>query len=595
LPVPIGVFRDVKRASFESDIRELASGSTDGGGRVVIPLATRHPFRVRVVATGFGEEESGPHARGQSLRIRLRAAASLSGRVTLDGAALTGARVRVRRAQDEQRGAAAMLGETASDANGVYRLGGLAAGAVEVLLLPPSGSVPRGTPLELVAGAETVHDFAVLRGVRVTGRVLDAASGQGIAGALVGLGWRAQRPVACDAEGRFEYVDFSAEYGELSASAPDYGDLAVTVPRGDVAPQLEFRLRRARQASGRIVTTDGRGIAGAFVAAAGYEVVNDQPQRIDWRSTHSDADGRYRLEGLRADLGHVLLAHAEGFGLRQLEFPADEAEHETIPLPDLVLEPGLVLRGSVVDERGEPRAARVVTLRGSADGRHPRGVPAPDGYRFVDSYVAERSALTDALGRFAFADLAPGSYRVAASLPLGRSDTPQELRVERGVPLAPVRLVQFVGLAIRGRIRVGDGAALPRCYVSIDPLDGAATATDVECDRSGEFVATGLARGVYRVTVYPYPSESDRAAGRIFEAAILQLAQHGLQDAAVAVVVDLDRRVDAARGVEGRDLLGPRVRRRHRERWRGFRLSSARCRTTSSPVRPRVFARLAVA
>ncbi|MCC6783921.1 MAG: hypothetical protein IT457_13845 [Planctomycetes bacterium] len=522
----------------EAGPRLLASAATDASGRASFGLPAASSFRLEAALTRYGTERSGPHTAGQSLEVRLRPAASLSGRVSLDGVGLAAVRVRVRRVEDGRPGRASWLGETRTDASGAYRLAGLAAGAAEIDVLPAIGAIPRGTVVELTPGRETVHDVALEPGLRVTGRVVDAETGAGLAAARVGLGWRALRPVDCDGDGRFEYRGYSAAFGELCAAAPGYGELTLAVAREVDAPALEFRLRRARRASGRIVTPQGHGIASVHVVAAGYEVRDAEPQRIDWKSTTSDAAGGYELTGLRADVAHVLLAHAPGFGVRQLEFPADESEQAEIRLPDLVLEPGLTLRGVVVDESGRPRPSQGVLLRGDAEGRYPRGVARPEGYRSVDSYVAERGALTDALGRFVFVDLAPGSYRVAALLPLGRVGTAQELVLERGPEPAALRLVQFVGLAIAGQVRVGDGGVLPHCYVSVDPIDGAATATDVECDRDGRFVATGLARGVYRVTVYPYPSENDRAAGRIFEARSVEPVPAGREDLAI----ELERR-----------------------------------------------------
>ena len=56
-----------------------------------------------------------------------------------------------------------------------------------------------------------------------------------------------------------------------------------------------------------------------------------------------------------------------------------------------------------------PLADQIVTLSGSNADRLRFGARKQDG---IDMYVAERNARTDDLGRFTFADVAPGDYRV---------------------------------------------------------------------------------------------------------------------------------------------------------------------------------------
>lgn len=510
---------------------EIARVTTDALGRFAVPLPDGVPHRLGVAAADCGAARSGPHVAGEHVIVRLAPAAVLHGRITLDGTGVADARVRVRRAR-------MVLGEGTSDADGVFRIDGLCAGEIEFGVVPPRGAVPRDVDLVLAAGETTRHDVLLAHGADVAGIVIDRESRAPIAGARVGLGWRGISPILTDAAGRFVYRDFPAGYRELGVAADGYGDAAVIAadPNG-VFGEVEVLLDRAHRAHGRIVRPDGTGIAGAYVAATAYEHGDRQADRLDWRATRSAADGAFTIDGLRHDVDHTLMVRAQGFGVRQVDFPAGERALSDVPLGDVVLEPGVLVRGVVVDESDAPWAGVVVEMRGDADGRRGRGDAPIEGYRAIDGYVAERSARTDQRGRFAFADVAPGAYRFAALRELGRPDRAHALRVERAAPAA-LRIELARGLSIVGRVVADDGEPPPHCYVSVDPQDGAPTSTDVECANDGSFVAPGLARGVYRLSVYPYASEAERAAGRIFDPVTADAITAGRLD----VVVTLARR-----------------------------------------------------
>ncbi|MBI5849924.1 MAG: hypothetical protein HZB39_02630 [Planctomycetes bacterium] len=515
---------------------EVARVTTDALGRFAVPLPAGVPHRLRVAATDCGTERSGPHVAGERVVVRLHAGSALVGRITLDGDGVALSRVRVRCAGVAARRVRYLLGESVSDASGAYRIDGLPAGEVEVEVMPPRGAVPGVVELVLAAGVATPHDVALTRGADVAGLVLDAATRTPIAGASVGLGWRGARPTRTAADGRFVYRDFPSGYRELGVTAQGYGDAAVIVSDPDgVKGDVEILLTRAHRAHGRVVRPDGRGIAGAYVAAAAYERVERSADRLDWRASRSGADGGFAIDGLRGDVDHVLLVRAAGHGVRQVDFPPGARGLPDVPLGDVVLEPGVVVRGVVVDERGSPWAGVDVQMRGDADGRSPRGSTPVEGYRAVDGYVASRSARTDQLGRFGFVDVAPGEYRFAALRELGRPDRAHALRVERDRP-AVLRIELARGLSIGGRVVADDGGPPPHCYVSVDPTDGAATSTDVQCAQDGSFLAIGLARGVYRLSVYPYASEIERAAGRVFEPVTADAIAAGRLDVVVTLV-----------------------------------------------------------
>jgi protocatechuate 3,4-dioxygenase beta subunit len=125
---------------------------------------------------------------------------------------------------------------------------------------------------------------------------------------------------------------------------------------------------------GRIVDRDGRGIPDADVYASNgndwvsipLDVERDGAPRnwIEIERATTDASGRFAIGGLKP--GAVRLAvRASGFAPRAIE---DGLVPEDLPrvLPDIVLEPGVVLSGRVVDSSGN--GVRGALLLGAFDG-----------------------------------------------------------------------------------------------------------------------------------------------------------------------------------------------------------------------------------
>ncbi|MFO1052377.1 MAG: carboxypeptidase-like regulatory domain-containing protein [Planctomycetota bacterium] len=488
---------------------------TGAEGRFAVTLAPAVPHRVEVQADGFGPLLSRPHRAGEDLVLQLDRAAGIEGVVARDGEPVAATRIEVsERRTDGRRGA--VLATVDSDARGRYRIDRLAAGEVTLSLEPEVGCAQHGADLRLVAGEVVRCDLVLAAGETVHGRVVDADSGAAIAGAEVRADRDARSCVRSAVDGSFDFRGFGTRRVQLRATARGYAaeDLLVR-DGGTLRADLVFHLHRARRAVGRVLAA-GRAVEGAYVAAAAYRIETGQPQRLDWIAGRSGPDGSFVLEDLCGDLDHVLLVHADGFGVRQIDFPSEARTLPSVDLGDVVLERGVVLSGRVVDEDGAPCGGRSVELHGSADGRRPPGAAGVDAYVFIDGYVALRRTTSDCDGRFAIADLAPGSYEAMVIGDLGRPEQAVPIRIEGNIVPTEVELHVVRGLSISGRIQVDDGGALPTCYVSVDPLDQGNRATDVQCATDGSFRATGLSRGSYTLSFYPYASESDRAAGRVF-------------------------------------------------------------------------------
>ena len=109
--------------------------------------------------------------------------------------------------------------------------------------------------------------------------------------------------------------------------------------------------------TGKVVDRDGKPIAGA-------EISNHGTSSSLVRTTLSGDKGEFRLEKLFNR--EELVIQARGFSPRQMNISESASEPEK-PVT-ITLQPGHSIRGTVIDERGEPLAGVSVTFDGQAGG-----------------------------------------------------------------------------------------------------------------------------------------------------------------------------------------------------------------------------------
>ncbi len=495
----------------------VATAATDSQGRYALVVEPGRHHLVRARAAGLAAAARGSCVAGARVDFVLQPAAVLAGVVTDElRRAVPGTRIVV------QSGGS--RGEAITGSDGAYRIADLTPGEANVDVQPERLAAPRDADVTLLAGGVTVHDVVLLEGTTIVGRVLDATTRQGIAGAEVGEGLRG-RVVHTDGEGAFVLPGFAPRHNlSVRVAADGYAPTDVLLRRrGESVEQtvvrVEALLVRGYAVRGRVVDAHGAPMATVYVAAAAADHDGvDGWFRSDWRSQRTGADGRFHHSQLVPGMRHEVVLVRRGLGTAVFAVPAPAAGKDEVDLGDLRLGPAGEIAGIVTDELGAPLVGHEIDLHGHNTDRWRFAAKPADEYRAVDGYVAARHARTDGEGRFRFVDLAPGAYVVRCQrLSSHDQETAAvEVAAER---TADVRMTLFRGLELGGRVVLRDGSAVPKCYCSIDPEDGQTTAADVEVKGDGTFVAAGLQRGNYKVTVYPYASDSDAAAGRVFRSA----------------------------------------------------------------------------
>ena len=380
---------------------------------------------------------------------------------------------------------------------GVYELGAEKDGWVSTPL--------RGLLVE--QGEERVFALRLGVGWVVSGRVVDARTGTGIAGASLtlveeGVALYSER-VQSDADGRFRFGSTSARTPNLYVEAPGYVPSGPLVFSSEELP-LEVRLQRGATIEGSVVDSTGGPVDGAVVQAVGNGLIAQRrlgPKntlgvtsgpvppitatggvgRAGLSHTETDIGGRFAIDGLVAGTYALVVSHPN--------FAPGESGSFRLHAGDLVrglrivLHPGAELRGRVVDARGSGLSAVPVELRATEE-RLPRVTSTDREGGFAFAGVSGEATVT----AFPF-QLSPARVTVSVD-PTARSSPSVELVVPSELHQLDGRVVDTAGFGVEDAL-IG--------LRSLDPKRPFRRSTRSEPD--GVFAFTTLPEPPYQVTV----------------------------------------------------------------------------------------------
>ena len=313
-----------------------------------------------------------------------------------------------------------------------------------------------------------------------------------------------QAAMATDFRGHFYFMDIGARFVSVEASSGDWRSLSSKlkhIPGHHY--DVHLRLGEESTLSLWVVDPSGAGLSGVEVSVLAASVGPESPafdligpanpDDLPLASTLSDHDGNAVLSHLPIGPARVYL-RCEGWVSRTLESIEIRPGHQS--LGDVVLEPGITLRGRTVDERGKTVAHSDVALD-----------LTPESARFD---VVARS---DAEGRFTVLDLPQSGEiflkaRADGYVPLNSTRISPPYLHEVDVELTKSKAL--AGVVIESR----SAAPITGAKVSIIRLpekndESAMSAntqlglvlSEVSSNDRGEFSLTDLREGAYSLSV----------------------------------------------------------------------------------------------
>jgi Carboxypeptidase regulatory-like domain len=372
----------------------------------------------------------------------------------------------------------------------------VAAPAEDLVLTVTAGA---GLEAEIALSPATgpTLDVALQPALEVSGRVVDLASGQPIAGAHLEARCRAVTRSAAD--GGFQLAvprTQDALFVRAAGYLPDVLTLEELAAQGQTP--VTFALRPAAALAVRVVDEAGAPVGGAQVTAQ-PSVIGANGARgaggfVSPVKVTSGPDGRARLTTAAGTDFEVTAEHDDFATARGTastpkadELPAGSAgsDHEL----RLVLARGATAAGRLTTDRDEPLAGGTVALR-----------PDPGGRRMISQRgKPHREAAAGPDGRFELRHLAPGRYQLTARAP-GRVPAHQSIEVVAGTPRTDLGDVPLApGAALEGRVLDERDRPVPGAAVFLMGEPGERQHVMTEAD--GAFRLADLEPGRVRVSV----------------------------------------------------------------------------------------------
>lgn len=434
--------KTVRRGTWLAQAVEL-----DENGDFLFPNLEPGSWSIYVIAQGFPPALSTPLPAGLlDATIRLPPGVSVSGRAVADPPLAAAGGLAVLIADAKVDGPAM---EVACDARGEFHFDAIAAGNYILRVRDTAEEYALAEdPYPLAVGAKKIDGIVLMlqRGGSIEGRIVDKASGAGVAGVEVavrreGSGRSLHAATASTGSGDFRVAglpagEFSIRLKNLRGYAGSDPEFAVVGLRTGLRTSgVQFSLFRGATVRGRVLTAAGEPVAGARISCRGCSRYGPK---------FSDRAGNYTVADLLSGRSLTLTASTAAMESEPVgPFAVPESGAEGV---DLVLTRDCrgVVAGVLVSERGRPLAGTVSA--------------SPEG----GGWALPAGAASDAEGHFVLAGLAPGSYSIFAVPRNCEGRVLHQLTLHPGQLVQDLRLVYPLGetIAISGTVVGAEGKGI---------------------------------------------------------------------------------------------------------------------------------------
>ncbi|MBK9383989.1 MAG: carboxypeptidase regulatory-like domain-containing protein [Planctomycetes bacterium] len=503
---------------------QLAGGvvefEADAAGAFALELPTAGAIALEVRAEGFLPARFAALPFEGERELALDRALALRGRVIdasagepVAGAEITALRVAavsgVPRASDP----------ASSASSGAFAIEGLGPGDFE-LQVRASGYAPlRLERVALRRGQDEEISLALHPELQLLVRVLDEAGAPLSAAEILvrqeaeGGRPRVAREGTSDARGEARFAGLAA--GEVrvvarsAERAAESASCTLEVPKEASSaelPLVELRLSRGITAVGVVRDPEGQPVAGVPVVALSEKRSFPRFAAVDEEDhvTRSDADGAFRIQGLRPGAWKLCAFDLElAYGVRELRLGPEAAQRPPTPV-EIQLLPPFGVRGRVLGSAGEPLADVAIEV-------------GPAGAR--DALGEVRSARSDAQGNFELGPFPRLPLELIAEA-TGFREQRERVAPPKQAALAELRLVLRGAYGVRGRVVDTLGRAVGSARIElVEELSGRGAprkpnAFRGRSDAYGEFFVPDVLPGAYGVRVQSFghaPLPIDRA------------------------------------------------------------------------------------
>ncbi len=323
--------------------------------------------------------------------------------------------------------------------------------------------------------------FSLLKGVKLSGRVVDAATGKGISNAAViyhvasetkSAEWHFYSRMTAkptDGEGNFKLDGLPKEKVTIIASADSYAEALQTVMPEENG-SVEIALLKGGSVSGRVIAANtATPLRETKVSRLNLNDMTELIIPTDEAGAFffgSMVAGRYRLTAINK-LGR---SQPQDITLR---------ESEQLKNVNLLLKTGSSIRGKVVGLRSDELPVAEIVVEGAG------------------SFTTETSTLSD--GSYVVHGIPNGRIKVTAQTYAERSLT-KSIQIDEG-PQDLTLDIQFPTEArLSGRVTRG-GQAVTHVTVRVWPREPGLVSASARTDENGRYMIEGLNNGDYLISV----------------------------------------------------------------------------------------------